>query len=423
MGIRRDGLLARRAMLQGGLAGFAGLMGRGLMGCSTSSGDAPAAQTPTLPPGGDEFAFVPMTRPKLVSRIAEIGPLGAPDALGVRVAAGFTARVVAETGKAPVPGKPYVWHTAPDGGATFPAPDGGWIYVSNSEVPFVGGVGALRFDASGALVDAYRILDKTQANCAGGPSPWGTWLSCEEIPKGVVHECDPRGERPAVVRPALGTFRHEAVAFDPVRHHVYLTEDEPDGALYRFTPLGLNKHGFANLAEGALEVAVVATDGAVSWKRVPEPSFTGDVATRAQVPDATKFDGGEGIWWHEGVLYFTTKGDNRVWALDTAAQRMSTLYDAAKQTDALLTGVDNVTVSCCGDVLVAEDGGDMQVVAILPSGQAKALLQVTGHDKSEITGPAFDPSGTRLYFSSQRGVGNNGVGITYEVSGPFHAPG
>jgi secreted PhoX family phosphatase len=78
-----------------------------------------------------------------------------------------------------------------------------------------------------------------------------------------------------------------------------------------------------------------------------------------------------------------------------------------------------LTLSCCGDVLVAEDGGDMQVVAILPDGTLKPLLQVTGHSGSEITGPAFDPSGTRLYFSSQRGPSG---GVTYEVTGPFHLP-
>ncbi len=49
------------------------------------------------------------------------------------------------------------------------------------------------------------------------------------------------------------------------------------------------------------------------------------------------------------------------------------------------------------------------------------MLQVVGQDRSEITGPAFDPSGTRLYFSSQRG-GEEGRGLTYEITGPFHEP-
>jgi secreted PhoX family phosphatase len=95
------------------------------------------------------------------------------------------------------------------------------------------------------------------------------------------------------------------------------------------------------------------------------------------------------------------------------------LYDAKAVSEPILTGVDNVTVSASGDVLVAEDGGDMQIVAILPSGEIKPLVQLVDYPDSEITGPAFDPSGTRLYFSSQRGPKG---GTTFEVTGPFHAP-
>ena len=414
--------LPRRAVLQSGLAGFALLMTRSLAGCERSDAVAPGADPDGGDAGGpaeDEFPYEPIGRPSLVSTIAAIGPLGDPDANGARLPPGFTSRVVARSGAPPVPGKSHVWHSAPDGGATFPTKDGGWIYVSNSEIPLAGGVSALRFDATGALVDSYRILEGTNVNCAGGPTPWNTWLSCEEVYRGRVHECDPRGERPAVVRPALGTFMHEAVAVDPVKHHVYLTEDEPDGCFYRFVPAALGAHGFASLASGALEVAEVAADGAVAWRAVPDPLFDGNVPTREQVPGATRFAGGEGIWWHDGVVYFTSKGDNRVRAYDTNTSKMWILYDGASIVDPVLSGVDNVTVSASGDVLVAEDGGDMQVVAILPSGELKPLVQLVGYPESEITGPAFDPSGTRLYFSSQRGAKG---GTTFEITGPFHAP-
>ena len=187
------------------------------------------------------------------------------------------------------------------------------------------------------------------------------------------------------MRPALGTFKHEAVTIDPVRHHVYLTEDEPDGCFYRFVPDALGAHGFADLSAGRLEVAVVE-NGAVTWRPVPDPRFQKSTPTRFQVREATRFNGGEGIWWHDGVVYLTTKGDNRVHAFDTRSATMSVLYDAARQKKPLLYGVDNVTVSASGDVLVAEDGGRMKIVAILPSGELKELMQLVGHADSEITG-------------------------------------
>ncbi|MCS6797665.1 MAG: PhoX family protein [Myxococcota bacterium] len=427
----------RREAVAGGLAGLAALVvGRRLLGCSKSSSnardggegpmdaaadatdaqprdsasmmpDAAMAETPFTP---NEMPAGPMLR----SRIAEIGPLGEPDSNGVRLPAGFRSSVVARSGE-PVPGTDLVWHVAPDGGACFPTMDGGWIYVSNSEIPRIGrisgGVGAIRFDASGRIVSAARILDGTSFNCAGGMTPWGSWLSCEEFERGRVFECDPWGVQRPQVRAALGVFQHEAVAVDPMRGHLYMTEDESDGCFYRFTP----SRALPDLREGTLEVASVADDGSVRWHRIADPGFTGSTPVRWQVEEATAFDGGEGIWWHDDVVYFTTKGDHRVWAYDCASQRIRVLYDGRGE----LRGVDNVTVSCCGDVLVAEDGGDMQIVAVLPDGSLRVLLQIVGQDRSEITGPAFDPSGTRLYFSSQRG-GPRNEGITYVVEGPFH---
>lgn len=356
--------------------------------------------------------------PPLRSLIADIGPLRDPDANGLRLPDGFTSRVIARSGEA-VSGTSYRWHVLPDGGATFRTEDLGWIYVSNSEMPITGGVGAVRFDASGSITGAYRILERTSINCAGGPTPWHTWLSCEEAPQGRVYECDPWGEVPALVRPALGVFKHEAVAIDPDRGHLYLTEDEPDGRFYRFVPAGTNAEGQLDLSEGRLEVASVAGDMSVTWIEVPDPLFEGGTPTRMQVAASTAFRGGEGIWYHAGTVYFSTKGDDRVWAFDAAAQTISVLYDGRAGGGGPLTGVDNLTVTCCGDVLVAEDGGDMEIQAILPSGMLKPVVQVPGHATSEVTGPAFDPSGTRLYFSSQRGPGG---GWTFEVTGPFHAP-
>jgi secreted PhoX family phosphatase len=347
------------------------------------------------------------------ARPVAYGPLGPPDANGIRLPAGFTSRVIARSGT-PLGNTGYVWHPAPDGGATFPTRDGGWAYVSNSEVPVVGGTSAVVFGPDGSIVGAHRILTGTSMNCAGGPTPWGTWLSGEEHDAGQVWECDPLAPGQGVARPALGTFAHEAAAVDPKRGHVYLTEDKPDGRFYRFTPATKG-----DLSAGFLEAAKVDARGRVAWLTVPDPNpLPHQTPTRTQLPESTVFNGGEGCWFHADVVYFTTKGDNRVREYRCNSQRLQVIYDANARPEAPLRGVDNVTVARNGDVLVAEDGDDMQI-CLLRGDTVAPILQVVGSDESEITGPAFDPSGTRLYFSSQRGPAPAGPGITYEVAGPF----
>ncbi|WP_165986342.1 alkaline phosphatase PhoX [Streptomyces sp. YIM 98790] len=338
------------------------------------------------------------------------GPLLPANDLGAALPRGFSLRVVARSSHWV---RGTLWHPAPDGGACFPDGDG-WIYVSNSEVPLIGGASALRFRPDGSIDRAYRILSGTTLNCAGGATPWRTWLSCEETFRGRVFETDPYGERRAVAHPAMGRFKHEAAACDPDRRVVYMTEDEDDGCFYRYTP-----ESWGDLARGRLEVLCAAPGGGVEWQRVPDPS--GPVfgrQTRHQVSAALHFDGGEGCHYHAGVCYFTTKGDNRVWAYDAEANALGIAYDSSGTLD----GVDNITGSAGGDLYVAEDGGNMEINVITPEGVVAPVVRLDGQGDSEITGPAFSPDGTRLYFSSQRGTSGDRAGlggITYEMTGPF----
>jgi uncharacterized protein len=372
----------------------------------------------------------------MVYSILNLGALEKADDNLIQIPKHFTSKVIAKSNHPIIlnNGKKtkYIWHHAPDGGAIFDVNDG-YIYVSNSEITNNrGGVGAIKFSKDGVILDAYPICVNTTFNCGGGKTPWNTWLTCEEYYGGHVWECYPLDkEKKPIRRDLLGTFVHEAVAVDPQTGHIYLTEDQSDGLLYRFVSeenteiVDENKRYLKpNFNKGKLEALKLKRDATVEWVEIKYPNPKNSQKStkiQGQEKGAFTFNGSEGIVFDDKkrILYFTAKGDNIVWMLNLIDNRLDQLYNKNTDPKPLANGLDNITLTSNGVVVIAEDGGNMEIVAISKDKNIP-ILRLEGHTSSEIAGIAFTSDMKKLYFSSQRGLrGINSDGITYEISGNF----
>jgi secreted PhoX family phosphatase len=342
----------------------------------------------------------------------------------------------------------------PDGMACFAGPSGTLILMRNHECDrdaragaydtnappeaydpkAYGAVTRVVLDEKGRRISSNLVLTGTMRNCAGGPSPWG-WLTCEESVDpnhGYVFLCptDASSVAPPRRLPAYGRFNHEAACVDPETLAVYLTEDRPDGCLYRFLP-----HDPARPFEGKLQAlaipgspglelregTAVGTKRPISWVDLPDPDPKDDsLRARAKELGAALLCRGEGIWFGDGAVTICStsggaNGTGQIFRLvpERAGQPGSLTLIAESQDEDDLDMPDNITLAPNGDLYLAEDGsGEQYIRALTRDGR---LIDVARNAKSrgELAGVCFAPDGKTLFFNMQQD------GVTVAVQGPF----
>jgi secreted PhoX family phosphatase len=360
-----------------------------------------------------------------------------------------------------------------DGMAAFPGEGGHVVLVRNQEIRGSAGVFApgapvydpvaqggtvtLVFDpAQERVVSARASLTGTLVNCAGGPTPWGSWLSCEESvqgpddpdmqltrPHGYVFDVPANGTATGEPLVGLGRFVHEAAVVDPQTGIVYMTEDRGTAGLYRFIP---ERRGEL-AAGGALQMLAIAgrpgfdtrtgqdadAHFAVEWIDIldPDPAdpVLGSVYSQGEAAGGATFTRGEGAFCFGDRVYFvaTNGGDaqvGQVWAFEPAGDRLVLVYESPGRE--VLDYPDNITVSPRGGLLLCEDGKGTEYLHVLsPRGelerfcQNRVVLDGEVHDLrgdftgAEFAGACFDPSGTWLFVNVQA------PGITAAITGPW----
>ena len=328
-----------------------------------------------------------------------------------------------------------------------------------------GGTTTIEFDtATGAVRDAWTSLAGTAVNCAGGPTPWGSWLTCEETvsgpgrirsldeewtapeyqrPHGYVFEVPAVGAATAEPLRAMGRFVHEAVAVHPATGIVYETEDAGASGFYRFLP---NEAGVLS-AGGRLEMLAIADTPAADLRRgqtagVWRPASWAPVddSDPARVAEDSVFRQGlarggatfarlEGTWYGEGRIYIvsTTGGEaqaGQVWEYDPHGERLRLIFESPGKD--VLDMPDNLCVSPRGGLVLCEDGDtDNFVRGLTLDGEifsfAKNDVVLDGERngiagdfrRREFAGATYSPDGRWLFFNVQS------PGITFAVTGPW----
>lgn len=334
-----------------------------------------------------------------------------------------------------------------------------------------GGATIVEADRDGGPLRESVGVAGTAVNCAGGVTPWDTWLTCEETEEkaggangytkdhGYVFEVDPedpgRNRNPQPVK-ALGRYPHEALAVDPRTGDIYLTEDAsmPNGLLYRWEAperfrLRKGELGKLGPTAGGLGAArcvdrsgafvddlsratEVGTTYRVTWTPVPDRDAA-TTSTRRQFADGevTRARKLEGAWWGpdgEGdrgafiVCSFAraespVQHDGLVWFYNprrrTLTLKLRFGVNPQPDSEGTFDGPDNITVSPFGGLILAEDGdGVNQLIGVTEDGESYALARNQLND-SEFTGPVFSRDKRVLYASIQT------PGILFAITGPF----
>ena len=359
-----------------------------------------------------------------------------------------------------------------DGMAAFPLPNGNVRLIRNHEMgdsaevavpigdPYYdgrasGGTTSLEVGISERggelaveLVDEFVSLAGTTVNCAGGPTPWGSWLSCEEtttgpesgyrMPHGYVFEVpvDATGPVNPVPLRAMGRFVHEAVAVDPATGIVYQTEDRSDhrAGFYRFIP-----HTPEVLADGGrLQVmAVTGRPGYVTaegqkqgtvlpahWVDIADPD--GAVFDQGLAAGAARFERLEGAFAGDGGIYFvsTSGGDagrGQVFhylPTSPAAGELRLVFESPSAD--VLDSPDNIVLSPHGGLLLCEDN-ETGVQFIRELDREGRIANLVRGGPSEFAGSCFSPDGRVLFFNTQgsRSQAGRTPSATYALWGPW----